>query len=229
MGGHSRRRVLAAMGAAAAVGLAGCGGQEGPGGGSAGGESSTSPAPTATDSAVDAYCGPLTGSPTAYDTAGTPYIFTFDYIDSWTVEDPRRVGANRSQRIVSPELPTENGVSTATVRISQYMEPVTKATAEANHEEQMELSETNGFTYETDFNGETVEFLELPNVDVRSYSAYLPYGDGERRYYGVGVVTYLDGAGPGENIGDCTDGVNVNTRTVRDSLAENPDTTIDEL
>lgn len=228
MDSSSRRRFLATLGAGAAAGLAGCGGEQSAAGDSTGGGSTPTPEPTTT-AATDPFCDPLTGAPTAADTAGTPFVFTFEYVDSWTLEEPFVAGGSRARRIVSPELTSEDGVSSATVRVAQSLEPVTAATAEANLAEQMELTETNGITYETEFNGETVEFAEFPNVDVRSYTAYLPYGGGEERYYSVGIVTFIEGGGPGRNIGDCTDAVDANTLTVRDSLAVNPETTIDEL
>lgn len=232
----SRRKLLLGATTVAATGLAGCfGGSDDEG---AGGTSGPTAAPTTTESATpstpadggdDAFCQPLVGSPTAYDTAGTPFVFTYDYIDGWTVEEPFRNGGSRAQRIVGPPLSSADGESSATVRVAQSLTPVTADEAADTTQFLTERQENNGVTYETEFNGETVEFVEFPNVDVNSYNTHLPYGDGEERYYSMSVVTLLDGGGPGQTVSRCTDAVNVATRTTLESLAPNPETTVDEV
>lgn len=227
--GPSRRRVLAAVASAAAAGLAGClGGNDDQ-------ASDGTTTPTATDSgtptpagAADPFCAPITGTATPYDTAGTPFVFTYDYVDSWTVEEPFGTSTSRAQRVVSPTLSSADGES-ATIRVAQSLSPVTAADAQETISFLTDREENNGVTYETEFNGETVAFIELPNVDVNSYNTHLPYGDGEERYYSMSIVTFLDGGGPGRTIGDCTDAVNAATRTTLESIAPNPETTIDEV
>ncbi|MCT9098145.1 hypothetical protein [Haloarchaeobius sp. HME9146] len=243
----TRRRFLLRAGAAAAVsGLAGCTSDSG--GSPEGDESDTQTATatatdtataTATETATDepattasqaaSFCQPITGSPTAYEVADTPYVFAFDYIDSWTVEDPLDRSNARIQRIVSPELTSEGSASSATVRVGQSLEAVTASKAESEIEAAIEREGSSGVAYEEEFNGETVRFVEFPNVDVNSYTTYLPYGDGDARYYAFSLVTFLDiGNSNVENIGDCTDAVNVATQTVRGSLAVNTESTIDQ-
>jgi len=216
---------------AAAVGLAGCSG----GGDDQASDGTTTP--TATDSgtttptadAVDSFCAPITGSATPYDTAGTPFVFTYDYVDSWTVEEPFGTSTSRAQRVVSPTLSSADGESSATIRVAQSLSPVTAADARDTIEFLTDRQENNGVTYETEFNGETVEFVEFPDVDVNSYNTHLPYGDGEERYYSMSIVTILDGGGPGRTISRCTDAVNAATRATLESLAPNPDSTVDEV
>jgi hypothetical protein len=230
----TRRRFLASMAAGTVVGVAGCFGGDGSADGDAAGSTATSTAtdtttPTAAASS-DPFCAPLTGTATAYDTAGTPFVFSYDYVDSWTVEEPFTNGGSRAQRVVSPTLTNADGdESDATVRVAQSLSPVTADEAAETTQFLRDNQEDNGVTYETEFNGETVEFVEFPNVDVRSYNTHLPYGDGEARYYSFSIVTLLDGGGPGQNISRCTDAVNVATRTTLDSIAPNHETTIDEV
>ncbi|WP_267643625.1 twin-arginine translocation signal domain-containing protein [Haloarchaeobius amylolyticus] len=184
----------------------------------------------ATASGSASFCQPMTGSPTPYDVAGTPYVFAFDYVDSWTVEDPLdRTGA-RIQRIVSPALTSEGATSSATVRVGQSFEPVTASEAEAEVEAAIDREDSSGVAYEDEFGGEAVRFVAFPNVDVNSYTAYLPYGDGEKRYYAFSLVTFLDIENyEATNVAQCTDAVNVATQTVRGSLVVNPETTIDQV
>lgn len=246
-GDLSRRRVLLAS-AAAATGLAGCTGDGAPSGGGAGGTpTATDPAtatpaatptesptatptetetPTATPGGADEFCAPLTGSPTPFDVAGTPYVFAFDYVDSWSIGEPIEQSNARYDRLRSPVLDGDNGESSATVRVGQSFEAVTAEEAEEEYQAAIERESSSGVAYEDEFNGETVRFVEFQNVDVNSYFAYLPYGDGEARYYSFSIVTYLENAGEGQNVGDCTDTVNVATQTVRGSLTVNSETTV---
>lgn len=228
----SRRRLLAAFAGAAGAGLAGCLGRS-DGGASDGTSSPTAVPPTASGSGTttpadgDPFCRPLTGSPTPYNTAGTPFVFTFDYVDSWTVEEPFRNGGSLAQRMVTPTLSTDGG--DATVRVAQGLSPVTAATAAEDVQYVRDRQDDNGVTYETEFNGETIEFVEFPNAAVNSYYTHLPHGDGEERYYRFSIVTILDTVGSDRNIGDCTDAVNTATQTTLESIAPNPETTVEEV
>jgi hypothetical protein len=191
-----------------------------------------SPAPTesatATPGSTDSFCAPLDGSPTPFDVAGTPYVFAFDYVDSWSVAEPIEQSDARYERLESPVLTSEDGESSATIRVGQSFEGITAAEAEDAYQAQLDREESSGVAYEGEFGGEPVRFVEFPNVDVNSYVAYLPYGDGENRYYGFSLVTFIEGGGPGQNVSECTDAVNVATQTVRGSLAVNPASTIGE-
>ncbi|MEF8976450.1 MAG: hypothetical protein V5A21_09520, partial [Halapricum sp.] len=40
---------------------------------------------TTTPDSPDSVCAPIAGSPIAYDVSGTPYVFAFDYPETWTV------------------------------------------------------------------------------------------------------------------------------------------------
>jgi len=236
-GNTSRRRLLAALAGGVSAGLAGCfgGSDDGTTGSASTPTAATTTATAAaastpTGASTNAFCDPPTGSSTRYDTAGTPFVFSYEYVDSWTVEDPFGNAVSRAQRVVSPTLTNAAGdESDATVRVAQSITPVTADAAAETIQFLRDNQEHNGVTYETDFNGETVEFVEFPNVDVYSYNTHLPYGDGEERYYSFSIVTLLDGGGPGQNIGRCTDAVNAATRTTLESIEPNPATTIDAV
>ena len=232
-----RRFVLGAAGGL--VGLAGCtsdGAPVGDGGNDEGGTATATatateaptPESTATPGSGDEFCAPIRGSPTRFDVSGTPYVFQFDYVDSWSVGEPIRQSRQWAERLESPVLTSEDGESSATVRVAQALEGVTKDEAEERIQMQVDRESSSGIAYEDQFNGETVAFVEFPNVDVNSYTAYLPYGDGENRYYSFSIVTYLEGGGEGRNVSDCTDAVNFATQTVRESLSVNPERTVDQ-
>lgn len=241
----TRRRFVLGAAVGGIVGLAGCtsdGAPAGDGGTDDGGTSTATatdtPTATATETPTaertttpgsgDEFCAPIRGSPTPFDVSGTPYVFQFDYVDSWSVGEPIRQSRQWAERLESPVLTSEDGESSATVRVAQALEPVTEAEAEERIQERAESDESNGIAYEDEFDGETVAFVEFPNVDVNSYVAYLPYGDGEARYYTFSLVTFIEGGGEGRNVSDCTDAVNVATQTVRESLSVNPESTADQ-
>ncbi|MFC7229615.1 hypothetical protein N0B31_19610 [Salinirubellus salinus] len=240
-GDLSRRRVLLAS-AAAATGLAGCTGGGAPSGGGTSSPTATPTAtatstPTATDSPTptesataspgpaDSFCAPLDGSPTPFDVAGTPYVFAFDYVDSWSVGEPIEQSNGRYERLESPVLRSENGESSATIRVGQSFDALTAAEAESFVQDQIDREDSTGVAYEESFGGETVRFVEFPNVDVNSYVFVLPYGDGEARYYPTSIVTFLDGGGPGQTVSRCPDAVDAATQTVRASLTVNAEST----
>lgn len=243
----TRRRVLLGTVALGATGLAGCtGGDPGGGGDAVGGggpptATATSTAthtptgtatptetadPTPTSGWASGFCEPLTGSPTPFDVSETPYVYQFDYVDSWRVGEPIEQSNARYERLESPVLTSDEGESSATIRVGQSLEGITAAEADEAYQAQLDREESSGVAYEDEFGGETVRFVEFPNVDVNSYVAYLPYGDGKDRYYGFSLVTFIEGGGPGQNVSECTDAVNVATQTVRGSLTVNPDSTI---
>lgn len=249
----SRRRILLAAAAAGVTGLAGCtsGGQPSGGGDADGTPTATATAtvtanPTSTATATDDptptevatentapteasdFCAPIAGSPTPFDVSGMPYVFAFDYVDSWSLGEPIEQSSARYDRLVSPVVSGENGESNATIRVGQSFEALTKAEAEQGIQDTLDAYDSATIAYEETFDGETVQFVQTSNAGLYSYAAYLPYGEGERRYYFFSVVAYNENAGQGRDIGDCSDQVNVATETIRGSLTVNAETTIDQ-
>lgn len=246
--------MLLAAAAAGVTGLAGCTG-DGPG---SGGEAigtptptatrtstaaptdsptptaTESPTPTGTEAAADTpagaseFCAPVAGSPTPFDVSGMPFVFAFDYVDSWSVGEPIEQSSARYERIESPTLTSGDGESSATIRVGQSFEARTKAEVEEYIQETLDAYEGSTIAYEEEFNGETVPFVETSNAGLNSYGTYLPYGEGDRRYYTCSVVAYNEVAGGDRTIADCSDLVRAATETVRGSLTVNTETTIDQ-
>ena len=71
-------------------------------------------------------------------------------------------------------------------------------------------------------------FVRTSNAGVYSYGPYLPYGEGEKRYYTFSVVAHNNVSGRGRTIADCAAQMNAATETIRGSLTVNAATTIDQ-
>ena len=250
----SRRRVLLAAAAAGVTGLAGCtsGGEPGGAGEAIGTPTATAtatdtatptasptatvtaePTPTETATATPAeagdFCAPVAGSPTPFDVGGMPYVFAFDYVDSWSLGDPIEQSSARYDRFESPTLSDGDAESSATIRVGQSFEAQTRAGAEEHTQATLDAYDSATIADEGTFNGETVPFVRTSNAGLYSYGSYLPYGDGERRYYTFSVVAYNEVSGRGRTIADCSDQVNAATETIRGSLTVNAETTIGEM
>ncbi|QSG04391.1 hypothetical protein [Halapricum desulfuricans] len=254
----TRRRVLLGTAGVATV-LAGCSGSDTPANGGDTDQDGGDPTPTATpDSAgqtsdstttqsptqtaddettapdgPDSVCTPLAGSPTAYDVSGTPYVFAFDYPETWTVGDPIPGQNGRFQQIMSPDVTVDGYARTATVRIGQSSAPLSASEVEAE-KDKLTTRETDPLAVvdEQTFDGETLEVLGFPDVPPSNYPPayvlFLPYGSGgSREYYRTSIVTYSDVYGLEDEGRDaCNERIRTATETVRNSLRPNPETTI---
>lgn len=225
----SRRQILQrTLATAAAVGVAGCsggesstadGGEESQSSGSAGGS-------TPNDS-PDPDCSRLTGSPTSHDTSGTPFVFAFDYVDTWALEDPVQGPGGRIQEVASPTVTVDGSTERASVSLTQEFEPLT----EADVEEAMPDGSGRGpvVRYEQSFGEATIRFVGFPDPTVPYYETYLPY-DGSYYHVTLAVYTSIIRRGDGTDAGElCLDETGAAIQTVRRSLRPNPETTIDEV
>lgn len=209
----TRRRLLGGVTGSAVVGLAGClsGGSEnsegdgstdaGPGdgdgsggsdsgsggssdgdgaGGTAtgGGDEATASEPAARD------CSPLLGDPTPLPTTDTQFVFNANYPESWT-DEGSRIGSNsRLHYLKSPAVYVDGAPEKATLSITQHFEALTQSDVDA---EVAELTEGDYARFEVlgevDFGGEAVTLVGFPDVEAPTYVLWLPYGEGEAKYY----------------------------------------------
>ena len=251
MHGVSRRQLL--LGAAVVTsGLAGCtGGGEPAGGGDAGGAGpqTSTPTPAAsggagtptTDSggggstpndSPDPNCALLEGSPTPYDATGTPFVFTFDYVDSWELQDPLAGPGGRIQGISSPVVTVDGETESAGLTVGQKYEALTAAEVDER------ITDATSGDYaryvvaeEQEFGSETVQFLGFADADIPFYQTWLPHGDGEARFYQLQLmlntsILRLDEDNVAQEL--CLEPTVAGIETVRGSLAPNPDSTIAE-
>ncbi|MCT9098144.1 hypothetical protein [Haloarchaeobius sp. HME9146] len=243
----SRRRFLLGTSVATA-GLAGCtgggetdtsngggstdSGQTDASGGSSGGGGDQSETSTPNND-PDPDCTRLEGSPTPFDVAGTPFVFTFDYIDSWQPKDPLAGPKGRVQGFSSATVTVDGETESAGLTVMQSYEAMTAAQVDEA------ISDAVSGDYarfevvaEQEFNGETVRVVGSPDEDVYYYKVWLPYGDGDARYYPLELslmtsIVRLDE----ENVAQplCVDATVASIETVRESLAVNPESTIEEV
>ncbi|MFC7229614.1 hypothetical protein N0B31_19605 [Salinirubellus salinus] len=247
MYGLSRRRVLLGAAAAATTGLAGCtGGDEPAGTGDGGGGGSTPTATAASGGGGDAGtleatpmpsadpdCSRLTGSPTPYDAAGTPFVFTFEYVGSWELQDPLEGPGGMIQGISSPVVTVDGETESAGLTVGQKFEALTEA------EVQDAVSGATDGEYarsvvvaEPSFGGETIQIIGFEDVELPTYQTWLPHGDDEARYYELTMMlnsSILRQDDEGESQTLCLESTVVGVETVRQSLAPNPETTIAEV
>ena len=229
------------MTTAAATGLAGCSGggsdadspaNDDTGGTSPGTTAGTGGAGTPNDS-PGPNCGRLTGSPTPYDVSDTPYVFGFDYVDSWTVDDPLEGPGGRIQGIASPMVSVDGSTESASVSVGQRFDPLTAAEVD-----EAVADRTSGdyavaeVLDEQEFGGETVRFVGFADAALPYYETWLPYGGGDARYYPVTLelrttIFRLDDDNVAREL--CVDATVEGIETVRRSLRPNPDSTIDEV
>ena len=251
MGPTTRRRVLALAGVTTATSLAGClGGGDGSGGGggtqpdgdeSGGGGATTTQGPGGGESTTDAGpndspdpdCTRLDGQPTAYDASGTPFVFQFEHVDSWEVQEPLQGPAGRSQGISSPRVSVDGEPESAGIRVGQSFEP--KTAEEVDEAISGAVSgDYNPFAVvrEIEFDGETVRVVGLPEAEIPSYRFWLPHGSGTRSYYRAELDALTSILRTGEDDADrtlCVAQTVAAVETIMTSLAPNLDTTIDEV
>jgi hypothetical protein len=254
MYGVSRRRVLLSAAAAATTGLAGCtGGDEsaatsGDGGG--GGDGATTPTATAAGGdgsggrdagtpeatptpSADPDCSRLAGSPTPYDAAGTPFVFTFEYVDTWELQDPLEGPGGMVQGISSPVVTVDGETESAGLTVGQKFEALTEAEVEdaVSGATDGEYARST-VVAEPSFGGETIRIVGFEDVELPTYQTWLPHGDGEARYYELTMMlssSILRQDEDGESQTLCLDSTVAGIETVRESLAPNPETTIAEV
>lgn len=232
----SRRKLLLGTTMVATV-LAGCSGGGSDAGGSAGEDGAGSSAGTGAASTLeedpDPNCARLTGSPTAYDVGGTPFVFGFDYIDAWTVDEPLEGPGGRVQGISSPTVTVDGSTESASVAITQQFDPLTAAEVEEA------VADSTGGEYaraevvdEQQFDGETIRFVGFTTTVLPYYQTWLPDGDDEARYYPVTLelrttILRLDDDNVAREL--CVDASVEGIETVRRSLRPNPESTIAEV
>jgi len=236
----SRRKLLLGMTTAAATGIAGCssGGSDGDSPSDDDGDGSTGTVvgaggETTPNDSPDPNCARLAGSPTPYDVSATPYVFGFDYLDSWAVDDPLEGPGGRIQGISSPMVSVDGSTESASVSVGQKFDPLTAAEVD-----EAVADRTSGdyavaeVLDEQQFDGETVRFVGFADAVLPYYEAWLPYGDGEARYYPVTLelrttIFRLDDDNAAGEL--CVDATVEGIETVRRSLRPNPESTIAEV
>ena len=246
MNGLSRRRVLLSAAAATTTSLAGCTGGDEPsdtgagtptatasdanaGGtvGAAGADDAENTATTTPASGPDPNCALLAGSPTPYDAAGTPLVFTFDYVDSWELQDPIQGPGGMIQGISSPVVRVDGETESAGLTVGQKFEALTAAEAEAAAPDAEAYPDRFNVT-EQAFDGETVRFYSIAGAELPFYQAWLPHGDGEARYYELSLM--LNTSILRVNEGTlCLENTVPGIETVRTSISANAETTIAEV
>ncbi|MEF8870888.1 MAG: hypothetical protein V5A41_04590 [Haloarculaceae archaeon] len=242
----TRRLFLLGTGATVAA-LAGCSGSDSDGGGEdpdgESGPTTDTGEPTATSepSADDGSgttpnnspapdCTRLTGQPTGYDAADTPFVFTFDYVDSWTVGTPLEGPGGRSQAVTSPIVSVDGEPESAGIRVGQRFEPLTATQVDAEIADAVS-GQYSPFevVHELEYAGETVRIVGFPDAELGFYRLWLPH---EGQYYPVEIdvlSSILRFNDQNEQELLCLDPIQTATETVRTSLRPNPATTIDSV
>lgn len=240
-GRHLTRRQFVLGTTVGAATLAGC---LGGGSGGDGSDGASDPTPTADGTTAtptttsqnegpDPDCSLLSGSQTPYDAAGTPFVFEFDYPDTWEMQDPLEGPGGRNQGVSSPVVRVDGESESAGIRVGQRFDPLTATQVEAAIAERTGESSPFEVVHEQSFDGETVRMVGFPESNTPSYRAWLPYGpDDDRRYYPfeMDTLTSILRAGGGEGtVTLCNDAVLAAVATIRESLRPNPGTTIDDV
>lgn len=228
----SRRQMLQrTLPIAAAVGVAGCSGGDSStaeggdsksttsGNGDASGDSGP-------DDSPDPDCSRLAGSPTPYDTSGTPFVFAFDYVDSWEVDDPLQGPGGRTQGVSSPIVTVDGETESAGLSLGQKFEPLTAAEVD----EAIDSSTGGDYApaevrHEQSFGDETIRIVGFPDATIPYYETWLPY-DGSYYHLTMTLLTSILRTEEGEL---CLDETVAGIETVRESLRPNPGTTIEEV
>lgn len=241
MNSVSRRKLLLGLTTATATGIAGCSGGGSAGDSPAGDEGDgSSPGTTAgaggagtPNDSPDPNCARLTGSPAPYDVSGTPFVFGFDYVDSWTVDEPLEGPGGRVQGISSPTVTVDGSTESASVALSQKFDPLTASEVDETVADSVSGDYARAEVLdEQQFDGETIRFVGLPDITLPYYLTWLPYGDGDARYYPVTLeirttIFRLDDDNVAQEL--CVDASLESIETVRRSLRPNSDSTIDEV
>lgn len=190
------------------------------------------PAPTTTTpSESTAFCAPWEGQTTPYDSAGTPFFFDYDYVETWTPEGITDYSGGHFVRFSSP--PVGDDEFSLTLRVSQF----DRAFTAAERDEEVEYflnfeAEPREVVDEITYDGESLRVLGLAEEEVSYYqpglSVLLPYGSGsERRYYPVGVVLFDGLSVPDGERQACIAAAEAAQSAVIESLTPNPDTTFE--
>jgi hypothetical protein len=244
--GPTRRAFLAGTGAAM-MGLAGCAGDGGdaspgagtptpdssdpdPTGDTPTGSSGQTATPDSTGSGAGPNCASLTGQPTAFDAADTPFVFTFDYVDSWTVQDPLEGPGGRNQGVTSPIVRVDGETESAGIRVAQRFDPLTATQVD----EEIADSVSGEFSpfevvHEQEYAGETVRIVGVSDAELAVYRFWLPH-DGQ--YYPVEMdvlTSILRFDEQNRQVLLCLDAIQTATETIRTSLRPNPETTIETV
>jgi len=168
------------------------------------------PTPTGTatvaptpDESTAGVCSPWEGAATPFDTAGTPFVFTYDYVETWTPGEVSNYSQGHLQRLTSPAVGDAD--FSLTTRISQTTStPLTATERDEEVEFRLNLeSEPRTVVDEVTYAGETLRVLGLAEEAYSFYqpglTVFLPHGQGaDRRYYPLGVATF-DGLGVDES------------------------------
>lgn len=188
-------------------------------------------APSTTASAAGV-CAPWGGAVTPYDTADTPFVFSYDHVETWTPGEVTSYSRGHLQRLTSPAVGDAD--FSLTMRISQTSSnPLTAAERDEEVDYWLNFeNEPRVVVDEITYDGERLRVLGIADEETLFYrpglTVFLPHGRGEdRRYYPVGVATF-DGLGVDESEREaCIAAVEAGQWTTISSLEPNPETTFD--
>lgn len=218
----TRRRLLAAAGAGATAGLAGCGGGSDDPGGSTPTDAGGGDTPTGTG---EDNCSDLSADLQPFDTSGSPLVFDFDYSTTWRDRFRRDEDTRYRVVAVSPELTLGDVEGFVSFEFHQPYDPFTAADID---DELGNLEVDLTAVSELDFGGEAVDVYSTSGYpeEVNFHVFWLPHGSD---YYQVKMIfgsTLL-----AETDGDlemlCVDTVRSETERVVGSIRPNSGTTID--
>ncbi|MDS0221441.1 hypothetical protein NDI54_08775 [Haloarcula sp. S1AR25-5A] len=238
----SRRTLLRAFAAAATFGLlAGCSGSETDDGDddqaetdaeSAGETPTSGGGSNTTPDTSGSSCAGIAGDPAPFETAGTPFVFSFEYPGTYTVAEPIAAPTGRSQPFESPAVTVDETTGSATLRVTQFYTPRPASAVETFINDR--VGDSNGpfaVVGEQEYDGEALSVVGTAGADsLPLYELHLPYAvDGTRNYFRTGIeitsslVEYDD---EGDQILFCLSELDEAATTVLDSLRPNPETTI---
>lgn len=253
MQSYTRRRLLLAT-AAALTTTAGCsGGTDGTGGADGGAGSGRTATPTATPAESTAtptntptateqpatetpteqasVCASWEGETTRYDVSGTPFIFSYEYVETWNPGEITEYSQGHLHRFTSPPVGAND--VTMTLRVNQTNNPLTAAERDDEIDYFLNFeSEPRVIVDEITYDGESLRVLGLPDEDIAlyepGYTVFLPHGSGaDRRYYPVGTTVFGSLQVDDADRETCIAALDDAQWAMLTSFEPNPDTTFD--
>ena len=208
-----------------------------------GGEKADSPTATSSAGGSDgsssepAKCDILQSDLTAYDTAGTAFVFAFDYPSEW--EQPETVGGDGSggdiewwqSKSFKDKDESMTGTNEAQLKLVQEYDGVTSARVSKDLDSLTTKPDSFDRTWEEleglDFAGETVRVAATFGSDYSHYALYPPYkgSGGESKYYPISFSSYF--LRDSEKL--CTNTVRKLSDAMVRSFRPNPDSIIEEM
>lgn len=178
-----------------------------------------------------ASCDTLKSEFTAYDAAGTPFVFTFDYPGGWDQPDTQagEKGSLGIDSIFGTSFEDSTGSNRAEFQIMQEYDAVTSIEGSDQLDRLLAEGDFMDRSYEEleiDFAGEPIRVAATFEDEANyHYQLYLPQeGSGdELGYYPVGFSAVLRSSGL------CTDVIRELSEETLRSFRPNPDSTIDSF